>query len=110
MQTGLMNNFARYTVRGLNANFVRYMDFFFQPVGPREEYLCPKQGLQTFLSEGRISFYITVQGSNILRNKVVSGYATFYQINKFFVKFVRYWQNGFAGTILPAGHTLEPLA
>jgi len=39
------------------------------------------RGLQTFLSE---SHYTTVRGPDILRNRIVSGYITFYEINKFF--------------------------
>jgi len=44
-----------------------------------------KQGLQTFLSEGRINYYTKVRGPNILRIGIVSGCITFYQIKKFFV-------------------------
>jgi len=40
------------------------------------------QGLQTSLSQ---SHYTTVRGPDILRNRIVSGYVTFYEINKFFV-------------------------
>jgi len=46
-----------------------------------------------------MSYYTAVRGQDILRNVIVSGYATFYQINKFFVLFFRYCQNGFAGRI-----------
>jgi len=38
-----------------------------------------------FLSEGRISYYTTIQGLDILRNMNFSGYVTFYQINTIFV-------------------------
>jgi len=38
--------------------------------------------LQTFLSKG----HTAVRGTHILRNVIVSGYVTFYQINKFFLK------------------------
>jgi len=38
------------------------------------------QGLQTFLSD---CHYTTVRGPDILRIKIVSGYATFYEVNKF---------------------------
>jgi len=31
-----------------------------------------KRGLQTFLSKGRISYYTTVRGLDILRNVIVS--------------------------------------
>jgi len=41
----------------------------------------PNQGLHTFLSEGNISFHTTVRGPDFLRNVIVSGYVTFYQIN-----------------------------
>jgi len=37
-------------------------------------------GLQTFLAEGHISCYTIVRGPDILRNVIVSGYATSYQI------------------------------
>jgi len=54
------------------------------------------QGLQTFVSEGHISYSATVRGSGIFRNVIVSGYVTFYQINTFFVNilYFHYWQNG----------------
>ena len=41
-----------------------------------------KQGLQTYLSEGHISYYRTYRGPGVLRNVIVLGYVTFYQINK----------------------------
>jgi len=37
-----------------------------------ELYHWLKQGLQTFLSEGHISYYTTVRGLGILRNVIVS--------------------------------------
>jgi len=37
--------------------------------------------LQTFLSEGHISYYITLPWRDMIRNVVVLGYITFYQIN-----------------------------
>jgi len=37
------------------------------------------------LSERRIRFYTIVQGPDISRKMVVSGYVTIYQINKFIV-------------------------
>jgi len=43
-------------------------------------------GLQTFLSEGHISYYTTVRGPDILHDVIVSGFVTFYQINEFFLK------------------------
>jgi len=46
------------------------------------------QGLQTFLSQGHISYYTTVQRPNILHNVIDSRYVTFYQINKFFISTV----------------------
>ena len=51
------------------------------------------QCLQTFLSEGHISYYTTVRGPDILRNVVVSDYVTFYQINKSFanILFFYFW-------------------
>jgi len=36
------------------------------------------QGLQTFLSEGRISYCATFGRPDILRNVIVSGYVAFY--------------------------------
>jgi len=42
--------------------------------------------LQTFLSEGHISYYTQLRGLDILRDVIVSGYLTFYQINTFLVK------------------------
>jgi len=39
-----------------------------------------------FLSEGHISYYTTVRGSEILRNLIVSGCVKFYQINECFVQ------------------------
>ena len=46
------------------------------------------RALQTSLSEGHISYYTTVREPGIFRNVVVSGYVTFYQINKNFVNAV----------------------
>jgi len=43
------------------------------------------RGLQTFLPESHISYFITVRGPDILRNVIVSGYVAFYLTNKFFV-------------------------
>jgi len=45
-----------------------------------------------FLSEGHISCYTTVGGSDILQNVIFSGYVTFYQIKKCLVNilFFRY--------------------
>jgi len=73
--------------------------------------------LQTFLSEGHISYYTQLRGLDILRDVIVSGYLTFYQINTFLVKilFFHYWQymalrngwNSFAGRIWSAGCGLE---
>jgi len=45
-----------------------------------EALYCLAQGLKTFFSEGR---YTTVRGPDILRSRIVSGYVTFYEINKF---------------------------
>jgi len=42
------------------------------------------RGLQTFLSEGHISYHTTVPGPDILRHAIVSGYVTFCQINNLF--------------------------
>jgi len=50
----------------------------------RWRLLCIR-GLQTFLSEGYISYFTTVRVRDILRNVTVSGYVTFRQIIKFFV-------------------------
>jgi len=48
------------------------------------------QGLQPFLSEGHISYYSKVWGLEIIviRNVSISGWATFYQINMFFVTYI----------------------
>jgi len=58
------------------------------------------QRLQTFLFVGHISYYSKVRGPEIIviRNVSVSGWATLYQINMFFVKYIifHYWQNVFA--------------
>jgi len=51
--------------------------------GAKKPLLLQTRGLQTFSSEGHITYYTTFQGSDILRNVVVSGYVTFYQINNF---------------------------
>jgi len=50
------------------------------------------QGLQTFLSEGHISYYLKVSGSGIIIiwNVNVSGWATFYQINMFFIIYIMF--------------------
>jgi len=42
-------------------------------------------GLQTFLSDGHISYYTTVRGSDSIRSVIVSGCVTFCQIQKIFV-------------------------
>jgi len=57
------------------------------------------RGLQTFLSEDHIRYYMIVRGSDFLRNVIVSGKVAFHQINKFFVNvlFYHHCQNGFAG-------------
>jgi len=48
---------------------------------------------------GHIRHCTTVRGPDILRNVIVTGYPTFYGINKFFVNilFFHYRQNVFAG-------------
>ena len=43
-----------------------------------------------FLQDGHTSYYTKVQGPDILRNVTVSGYVTFWQINKFFVNMFFY--------------------
>jgi len=55
-------------------------------------------GLQTFLSEGHISNYITVRWPDILRNVIDSECLRFCQINKFFVNtfFFHQWKGHFA--------------
>jgi len=54
-----------------------------------------------FLSKGHISYHTPVRMPDFLRNVVVSGYVTLYEINKFFVciYFFYYWQNVSAGLI-----------
>jgi len=39
------------------------------------------------LGEGQISCYTTARGQDISRDVIVSGYVTFYQINKIFRKY-----------------------
>ena len=72
--------------------------------------------LQPFLSEGNISDFPTVRGSDTSHNVIASGYVAFYQINKLFINilFSHYCQNvfaaesnSFAGRIWPAGRSLE---
>jgi len=46
------------------------------------------QGSPKFLSEVHITYYTTLQGPDILRNEIVSGYVAFYQINKCFVVYI----------------------
>ena len=57
---------------------------FWRPsiVSHLEVYHWQKRGLQTFFSEGHISYHTTVRGLHILRNVIVSWYVTFYQIFK----------------------------
>jgi len=94
-------------------NAVPKQGSFWQPsiVSHLELYHWLKQGLQTFLSEGHISFHATIREPDILRNVIVSWYVTFYQINNFFVDvgllLIHYWQNGFAGRIGSEGRSLE---
>ena len=76
------------------------------------------RGLQTLLSEGRISSYTTDWGPDILRIVIVSGYVTFCQTNKFFVNYFfmidkmssRAGWNGVASRMWPAGRSLETLS
>jgi len=42
------------------------------------------QGSPNFLTEGHISYYTTVRGPDIFCNVMISGYVTFYQINKIY--------------------------
>ena len=42
------------------------------------------KSLQTFLTEDHISHYTSVRWPDILRNVIISGYVTFYQISKFY--------------------------
>jgi len=53
---------------------------------------------KVFLSEGHISYYTLVPGPDILRNVIVVGYVTFFQINKFslLTKCLCGRRNGFA--------------
>jgi len=69
------------------------------------------RGLQRFLSENHISYYTTDRRPGILRNTIVSGYVTLWQINKFFQNklFFHYWRHGFAGRISPGDRSLETL-
>jgi len=43
------------------------------------------RGLQTFLSEDHIIYYVTLRLPDMFPSEIVSGYVTFYQINKRFV-------------------------
>jgi len=43
------------------------------------------RGLHNFLTEGHISYYISVGGPGMLRNEIVSGYVASCQIKVFFV-------------------------
>jgi len=55
------------------------------------------RGLQTFLSEGHISYYRTYRGPGILRNVIVLGHVTICQINKILVIFFHHltkWLRG----------------
>jgi len=45
-------------------------------------------GLRTFLSEDHISYFTKFRGPDTLLIAIVSGYATFYQINTYFVKYI----------------------
>jgi len=75
-----------------------------------------RPGSPTFLGEDHISYCTIVRGPDILCNLIFSGYVTLYQINIFFVNiwffiigkmcFAAGW-NGFAGRILPVGHSVE---
>jgi len=51
---------------------------------PLTKDLC-RTGVSNFFIRGHISYYTTVRGSDILRNVILSGYVTFYQIKKLFV-------------------------
>jgi len=74
------------------------------------------QDLPTVLREGHISYYTTDQGPHIWRDVIVLGYATFYEINKFFVNIVFFitdemsspaeWHS-VAGRIWSAARSLE---
>jgi len=44
-------------------------------------------GLQAFLSNDHIIYFTTVREPDISRNVIVSGYVTFYRINKSFAKY-----------------------
>jgi len=81
------------------------------------------RGLQTFLSEGHISYFTTIRGPDILRNVAFSGFVTFCAINKFFWMYSFFiiekmslrldemvsqagW-DGVSGWIRPAGRSLQ---
>jgi len=46
-----------------------------------------RSGSPNVLSEGRISYFITYRGQDVLRTVIVLGYVPFYQINKILVIF-----------------------
>jgi len=91
--------YIRYQI--WNVTSAREWDFTAKTNGLVVRLRTLEQGLQTFLSEGHISCRTTIRGLDILRNVIVSGYITFYQINKCFVNilFFHYWQNVFAGRV-----------
>jgi len=74
------------------------------------------QGRQTFLPEGRISYFTTVRGPDILRNMIASGMlhpsisTHALQIYYFFIvdkMSSRAWWSGFSGRMWSAGRSLE---
>jgi len=64
--------------------------------------LMHRRGLQTFLSEGCISYYTKDRGPCIFRNEVVSGWVT--SSNTFFAIYIifHFWQNVFAAGFGPS--------
>ena len=75
-----------------------------------------RQGLQTFLSNSHITYCTTVWGRDVFRNVILSGYVTFYRINKCFAKYcfllmtiLSSWAGwkGFLGRIWSAGGSLK---
>ena len=65
------------------------------------------KGLQTFLSEGHISYYRPYRGPGVLRNVIVLGYVSFCQINKILVIWIHLLKKWFQGRIWPVGRSLE---
>jgi len=58
-------------------------------IGPLQLHPTPR--LKSLVTPLHTSYFTTVLGPDILRNVIVSGYVTFHQVTKFFVK-ILYFQ------------------